>query len=298
MGAAARTARWRSRPTPSALTAARSGYLGDGKESSSYTYDGDKLDARGAAGTGVADDAVPGDVPAFPGTTPPDQQAPSSGGSRAAAAAAARPRSRSAATSARPSPLGRRLAERRLLLDGHPRRRRRPARRAPTVASLRARRRARPSSRCSSTTGFRVGDAITIGAAPSIDSGDDHERRRRHAHARRRRRTSRTSPASRSSAPAARSHYVDLELPQDVCARRAACSGFGISSEPSLTSAQAPFATGLSSSGRLTSAARTSAFYGAAARSRGRRRSAPTSTRCSLARRAIRSSPRSIRARA
>ena len=45
-------------------------------------------------------------------------------------------------------------------------------------------------------------------------------------------------------------------------ARPAACSGFGISSEPSLTSAQAPFATGLSSSGRLTSAAHTSTFYG------------------------------------
>ena len=55
-----------------------------------------------------------------------------------------------------------------------------------------------------------------------------------------------------------------MELPQDACARRIdRVQRFGISSEPALTTAQAPFATGLSPSGRLTSAARTSAFYGA-----------------------------------
>ena len=55
--------------------------------------------------------------------------------------------------------------------------------------------------------------------------------------------------------------YVDAELPQDVCATNRV-QRLGISSEPSLTSAQTPFATGLSSEGRLTSAANTSKFYG------------------------------------
>jgi hypothetical protein len=55
--------------------------------------------------------------------------------------------------------------------------------------------------------------------------------------------------------------YRDLELPQDACAA-GRVQRFGIASEPSLTTAQDPFATGLSSDGRLTSAATTSAFYG------------------------------------
>ena len=55
--------------------------------------------------------------------------------------------------------------------------------------------------------------------------------------------------------------YQDLELPEDVCAA-GRVQRFGIESEPSLTTAQAPFATGLSATGRLTSAANTSSFYG------------------------------------
>jgi hypothetical protein len=55
--------------------------------------------------------------------------------------------------------------------------------------------------------------------------------------------------------------YRDLELPQDACAS-GRIMRFGIGSEPSLTTAQDPFATGLSASGRLTSAASTPAFYG------------------------------------
>jgi hypothetical protein len=55
--------------------------------------------------------------------------------------------------------------------------------------------------------------------------------------------------------------YKDMELPQDVCAA-GRVQRFGIESEPSLTTAQAPFATGLSSTGRLTSAANTFSFYG------------------------------------
>ncbi|HLX33134.1 MAG TPA: hypothetical protein VKR79_10270 [Gaiellaceae bacterium] len=55
--------------------------------------------------------------------------------------------------------------------------------------------------------------------------------------------------------------FQDLELPQDVCAA-GRIQRLGISSEPSLTSKQQPFATGLSSKGRLVSAAQTPKFYG------------------------------------
>jgi len=53
-----------------------------------------------------------------------------------------------------------------------------------------------------------------------------------------------------------------MELPQEACAA-GRLQRFGISSEPSLTTGAAPFVTGLTSNGRLTSAASTPAFYGA-----------------------------------
>jgi hypothetical protein len=57
--------------------------------------------------------------------------------------------------------------------------------------------------------------------------------------------------------------YRDLELPQDVCAAPTKrVMSFGIASAPALTTAQNPFATGLSATGRLTSAVSTRAFYG------------------------------------
>lgn len=62
--------------------------------------------------------------------------------------------------------------------------------------------------------------------------------------------------------------YQDMEMPQDVCqyvdasGKHTRVHGFGISSEPALTTAQEPFATGLSPTGRLVSAARTGTFYG------------------------------------
>jgi hypothetical protein len=55
--------------------------------------------------------------------------------------------------------------------------------------------------------------------------------------------------------------YQDLELPQDVCAAGRVMR-FGKESEPSLTASGQLFATGLSSDGRLTSAVHTTAFYG------------------------------------
>ena len=55
--------------------------------------------------------------------------------------------------------------------------------------------------------------------------------------------------------------YHDMELPQDACAAGRVMR-FGKSSEPALTSEGDLFATGLSSTGRLTSALHTTAFYG------------------------------------
>jgi hypothetical protein len=57
--------------------------------------------------------------------------------------------------------------------------------------------------------------------------------------------------------------YRDMEMPQDVCAQMPQRRHrFGITSEPALTTAQEPFATGLSPKGRLISAAKTGTFYG------------------------------------
>jgi hypothetical protein len=55
--------------------------------------------------------------------------------------------------------------------------------------------------------------------------------------------------------------YRDLELPQDVCAA-GRVKRFGIASEPSLTSGQDPFVTGLTQAGKLTSAASIPSYYG------------------------------------
>jgi hypothetical protein len=55
--------------------------------------------------------------------------------------------------------------------------------------------------------------------------------------------------------------FVDTELPQDVCAA-GRVKRFGISSQPDTTGNNGVFATGLSASGRLVSAAHTPKFYG------------------------------------
>ena len=55
--------------------------------------------------------------------------------------------------------------------------------------------------------------------------------------------------------------YRDMELPQETCAS-GRIARFGKTSEPTLTSGGDLFATGLSATGRLTSALKTTAFYG------------------------------------
>jgi hypothetical protein len=110
------------------------------------------------------------------------------------------------------------------------------------------------------TSGFHIGDTIQIGAAPNADT------------------TTVAAVGAGSltvATPTNVAHavgdlvvragstlqYVDAELPQDVCAA-GRVQRVGIASQPSLTSAQTPFATGLSSTGRLTSAVQSSKFYG------------------------------------
>jgi hypothetical protein len=107
---------------------------------------------------------------------------------------------------------------------------------------------------------FRVGMTITIGFPPTTDTGTitslgggtiTVSANLGAGH----------SPGEPVAAVSSAVLYQDLELPQDACAA-GRVQRFGIESEPSLTTAQAPFATGLSSAGRLTSAVNTSQFYG------------------------------------
>src|SRR5581483_2070421 len=101
------------------------------------------------------------------------------------------------------------------------------------------------------STGFRVGDTITIGSGAIADGSITISSPTVNVH-----------PINDTVQRAGGSiDYVDAELPQDACAA-GRVQRLGIDSEPSLTSAQTPFATGLSSSGRLTSALHTSKFYG------------------------------------
>jgi hypothetical protein len=56
--------------------------------------------------------------------------------------------------------------------------------------------------------------------------------------------------------------YHDLVLPQDLCAMPGMLHQVGIWSEPTLTSPQAPFVSGLSSDGKLVAASSSTQFYG------------------------------------
>ncbi|HEY2355713.1 MAG TPA: hypothetical protein VGH79_12530 [Gaiellaceae bacterium] len=56
-------------------------------------------------------------------------------------------------------------------------------------------------------------------------------------------------------------HWQDLEVAQDVCAA-GRVARFGVSSQPSVTKNNRPYATGLSAQGHLVSAPKTSTFYG------------------------------------
>jgi hypothetical protein len=61
---------------------------------------------------------------------------------------------------------------------------------------------------------------------------------------------------------ASASAYKDVMLPQDMCGLPNMVREFGLWSEPTITTPQAPFITGLASTGKLISAKTSSQFYG------------------------------------
>jgi hypothetical protein len=237
------------------LSSAGASYLGDGSEAHSYSFDGDKLTPVEQQPQATPTTAVPGDIPAFPGTSAPGATTDPSAGAAASSGQTI------AVTGSLGPPVS--LWDVDWPQNGY------YWNVMPVVAVG-----AGTGTTVSSpgvikgatvipvldTTGFVVGDTIAIGKAPAVDTGTI---------------TAVGSGAITIGTGTTLAHpvgdivvlaggslrYVDAELAQDLCKARPA-QRLGISSEPSLTSAQSPFATGLSSTGRLTSAAHTSKFYG------------------------------------
>jgi hypothetical protein len=236
------------------LASARGSYLGDGKETSDYTYDGQKLEPNEQQPTPTPTTTLPGDVPAFPGTKPDDSGDPSAAGSPGTTGISV------AGNTGPPISLwdvdwpksGYYWTVIPVVASG--------ATGGATVVAAPGALKGATTIPVSDTTGFRVGDSIQIGVAPGIDTGVIQSIGGGSITL-----AAATGAAHPPGDPVTRVGgsitYVDAELPQDVCAA-GRVQRLGISSEPSLTSSQAPFATGLSSAGRLTSAAHTSAFYG------------------------------------
>jgi hypothetical protein len=106
-----------------------------------------------------------------------------------------------------------------------------------------------------SITGFNVGDTITIGSETTVVTGIGDGQLAVGAL------TTSHSAGELVERTGGNVQYVDMEMPQDACAA-GRVARFGKSSEPALTSSGDLFATGLSPSGRLTSALHTPAFYG------------------------------------
>jgi hypothetical protein len=248
-------------PTDDSSTAlARQGYLGDGKESNDLTADfevvKDGPNEQWAAATATT--LVPGDVPAATGTTPP----PDPTGSPATGAGGGGSSTISVTGDLGPpvdlwdtnwpesgyywtvipvEAVGLGVSN--------------------TVVAPPGVSKGATAIPVSTSTGFRVGDSITIGTAPTGDSVTiigisggtvTIAKGTNFAHGA-------GDPITRVGGSVI---YQDMELPQEACAA-GRWQRFGISSEPSLTSGAAPFATGLAPNGRLTSAATTPSFYGA-----------------------------------
>jgi hypothetical protein len=240
------------------LTAARSGYLGDGSETADYSFDGYKLkpDPIEQQSQATPTTTIPGDVPAAPGTQAPtdgtDTSGSTSGGGNESIDVQGNlgppvslwdvdwPQAGYYWTVIPVAAVGATGGVTKVGGAGAPK--------GSTVIPV------------LDTSGFRIGDAISIGVPPGVDSGTITSIGAGSITI-----STATTLAHFSGEPVVRSgsaiQYVDAELPQDVCAA-GRVQRLGISSEPSLTSGDAPFATGLSSDGRLTSAVHTSRFYG------------------------------------
>jgi hypothetical protein len=250
-----------SLPTDDASTTlARAGYLGDGKESSDLTADFEIVpngpNEQWTAATATT--SVPGDVPAAAGTTPPPDPTgapavgPGGGGTSGISVTGDLgppidlwdtnwPESGYYWTVVPVAAVG-------LGLSG-------------TFVAPPGSSKGATAIPVTTTTGFRVGDSITIGDPPSADSvtisgvGAGQltlAKATSYAH----------SAGDAVNRAGGSIIYQDMELPQEACAA-GRFQRFGISSEPSLTSGAAPFATGLAPNGRLTSAASNPSFYGA-----------------------------------
>ncbi len=237
---------------------ASSTYLGDGVETSDVTYDGERITPTEQAQPASPTTIVPGDVPAAANTTPPADSTASSGSSGGSSPGSSSAGGGSIQVSGAVGPpidlwdvnwpssgyywtvVPVRADGASAALVGSP-----GAAMGGTGVPL------------DSTVGFAIGDTVTIGTAPNIDTAP----------------IASVGPGSITLATALthdhpagdpifrKIRYTDMELPQDVCAS-GRVQRFGIESQPSLTTAQAPFVTGLSATGRLVSAVRTPSFYG------------------------------------
>ena len=238
------------------LVTAQTTYLADGSESADYSYDGYKLspDPVEQQGQATPTTGVPGDLPASPGT-----QAPTDGTTDPSATGGTQGIQVSGNVgppvslwdtdwpssgyywTVIPVAVG-------------------SANGGTTTVAVPGAPKGTTSIPVLDTTGFHIGDTITVGVAPTADTATV---------------TAVGAGTLTIGTPTVQAHgvgdsviragsslqYIDSELPQDVCAA-GRVQRVGIASQPSLTSAQTPFATGLSSTGRLTSAVQTSKFYG------------------------------------
>jgi len=249
-----------------ALAAARSEYLGDGTEAGGVSYDGSAITPTEQTAAATPQVTIPGDVPSATGTTPPPAPtggpAPSAGGPSSGGSGS----SNIAVGGKVGAPVD--LWDTDWPQSGYywtvvPV--------APVVVGAAGTTVSSPGASKGSTvvpvvdsSQFKVGVTVTVGSGLVSD-------------------TSTITAVGGSSitiaAPLQFGHaigeqvvvigsavvYQDLELPQDVCKGDAThpprIQRFGIASEPSLTTAQVPFATGLSVTGRLTSAAKNPTFY-------------------------------------
>jgi hypothetical protein len=242
-----------------AITAARASYLPDGTEGGNVMYDGTTVTPTEQTAPATATTTIPGDVPAATGTTPPPSSSPSAGTGTGTTGSGGGTITVAGKLGAPVSLWDTNWPESGYYWTVIPVE---PAIQGAAATSVTTPGASKGSKviPVADSTDFKVGMTVAIGFPPltdtgtvtavgggtitvSADLGNGH------------------SPGDPVTSVASAVLYQDLELPQDVCAA-GRVQRFGIESEPSLTTAQAPFATGLSSKGRLTSALTTEQFYG------------------------------------
>jgi hypothetical protein len=238
------------------LVNAKTSYLGDGSETADYSYDGYKLspDPIEQQAQATPTTTIPGDLPSSPGTQPPSDgttDPAATGGNESIQVSGNLGPPVSLWDTDWPSsgyywtviPVA-------LVASGG----------GASVVNVPGVPKGATTIPVLDTSGFHVGDTVQIGAAPNADTTTVAAVGAGSLTV-----ATPTAFAHAVSDPVIRAgstlQYVDGELPQDVCAA-GRVQRVGIASQPSLTSAQTPFATGLSSTGRLTSAVGSSKFYG------------------------------------